>query len=573
MHKLSNPELFELHFSATIKANWEANVPVAQQTIGRKRQWIKWVAGGVVLALVITAAVVDLALHRAEPFLRAHIVSYLEDQFHSHVELDSFHVSLVNGMWAEGKGLRIWPPSQVQGIAVPQGQGEPLIRLDEFRFHAPLYYRPGQPIHVSTIQLKGLDIHMPPKSHFGHTAVAFGNPRPAGGLLSFRVETIDCIAAKLVMETSKPDKLPMTFAIAHLHLTYIATGGAMNFDAELTNPRPVGAIHTKGSFGPWQMADPGESPLSGDYTFDHADLAIFHGIAGTLNSTGHYQGTLRNLTVDGRANVPDFQLTHFDSPMPLMTRFHAYVDGTNGDTHLAPVEAILGHAHFSAQGQIVRILAPDPGAPPHSIGHDIALSVNMNRAPIEDFMQLVSRSKAPLLTGAVTAKTSLHIQPGPAQIHERIKLDGHFQLDQARFSSDKIQSRIAELSLRGQGHPNDVKTAAADSVLSQMQGNFQLAGGVLSLPALTYTVPGATILLKGTYTVDGGALSFAGVAKMDAPVSKIVGGWKGFLLKPADRFFQKNGSGTEVPIHIEGTREAPKFGIDFDRLKPHSSEN
>jgi hypothetical protein len=570
---LSNPALFQALFLCDNRSNQEANVTQEPHTFRRKHPWIKWVAGGLVLVLVITAAVVDLALHRAEPFLRAHIVSFLEDRFHARVELDSFHVSLVNGMWAEGKGLRIWPPAQVGGVAVPQGQGEPLMRLDEFRFHAPLYYRPSQPIHVSTIQLKGLDIHMPPKSHLGHTAVAFGNPRPASGLLSFRVDTIECTAAKLVMETSKPGKLPMIFAIAHLHLTNIATGGAMSFDAELTNPRPVGTIHTKGSFGPWQMADPGESPLSGDYTFDHADLAAFRGIAGTLDSTGHYQGTLRNLTVDGHANVPNFQLTHFDSPIPLMTRFHAYVDGTNGDTHLDPVEAILGHAHFSVQGQIVRILASDPGTPPHSIGHDIALTVNMNRAPIEDFMQLVSRSKTPLLTGAVTAKTSLHIQPGPAQIHERIKLNGQFQLDQARFSSDKIQSRIEELSLRGQGRPKDVKNTDANSVLSQMQGNFQLAGGVLTLPALTYTVPGATILLKGAYTIDGGALNFAGVAKMDAPVSKIVGGWKGFLLKPADRFFQKNGSGTEVPIHIEGTREAPKFGIDFDRLKSHSSEN
>ena len=40
------------------------------------------------------------------------------------------------------------------------------------------------------------------------------------------------------------------------------------------------------------------------------------------------------------------------------------------------------------------------------------------------------------------------------------------------------------------------------------------------------------------------------------------------LLTPADRYFKKEGAGTEVPIHIEGTCEAPKFGIDFERLKP-----
>ena len=47
----------------------------------------------------------------------------------------------------------------------------------------------------------------------------------------------------------------------------------------------------------------------------------------------------------------------------------------------------------------------------------------------------------------------------------------------------------------------------------------------------------------------------------------MVGGWKGLLISPADRFFKKDGAGTEVPIHIEGSREEPKFGIDFDRMK------
>jgi hypothetical protein len=40
------------------------------------------------------------------------------------------------------------------------------------------------------------------------------------------------------------------------------------------------------------------------------------------------------------------------------------------------------------------------------------------------------------------------------------------------------------------------------------------------------------------------------------------------LLKPADRFLKKDGAGTEIPIHIEGTREEPKFGVDFERMRP-----
>jgi len=160
---------------ATIEANWEAGLAEVRRSFWRRHWWAKWVAGGLLLTLAGAAVVVDVALHRAEPFLRARIVDGLADRFHARVELDSFHVSLANGLWAEGKGLRIWPPARVEGVAVAAGQegakeAEPLIRLAEFRFHAPLEYRPGKPIHISVVELKGLNVHLPPKSHFEHGA-------------------------------------------------------------------------------------------------------------------------------------------------------------------------------------------------------------------------------------------------------------------------------------------------------------------------------------------------------------------------------------------------------------------
>jgi hypothetical protein len=553
--------------------NREACVAEERGSVRRGHRWIKWVVGGLLLALSVAAVLVDLGLRRAEPYLRARIVEGLENRFHARVELDSFHVSLVKGLWAEGKGLRIWPPAQVAGVGVPQGQGEPLIRLDEFRFHAPLSYRPGQLIHVSVVQLKGLSVHLPPKSHFEHaaaeapSAVAVKPKSAMAGLVRFEVDTLEVTGAELVMGTDKPGKLPLDFQIAHIKLTDIASGGAMGYDAELTNPRPIGTIHATGSLGPWLTADPGETPLTGDYRFLHADLACFKGIAGILDSTGHYQGTLRDLTVDGQTQTPDFRLTHFGNAMQLTTRFHARVDGTNGDTWLEPVDATLGRSHFTAQGQIVRVMAADAGGSPHSIGHDIALDVNVDRARIEDFLRLASRTDKVLLTGDLTMQTKLHIPPGPAPVHERLRLDGKFLLDKALFSSAKIQGRIMELSLRGQGRPGDVKSTDPSTILSRMQSSFQLAGGVIALPELYYIVPGATIQLKGAYGLEGGTLDFTGSAKLDATVSKVVGGWKGLLLKPADRYLRKDGVGTEVPIHIEGTREEPKFGIDFDRMR------
>jgi hypothetical protein len=128
----------------------------------RRHRWLKWIGGGLLAAFaVLTGAVLVLA-HRAEPILRAYIVQGLQDHFHARVELDSFHLTLRDGMWAEGKGLRIWPPAEVEGVRVPGSVGPPtpLIRLDEFRFHAPLDYKSGQAIRISVVQLKGLQLEM-----------------------------------------------------------------------------------------------------------------------------------------------------------------------------------------------------------------------------------------------------------------------------------------------------------------------------------------------------------------------------------------------------------------------------
>ncbi len=169
-------------------------------------------------------------------------------------------------------------------------------------------------------------------------------------------------------------------------------------------------------------------------------------------------------------------------------------------------------------------------------------------------------------------KAELKIPPGPVPVIQRLKLAGTFALDDVQFTSEKIQDRIGELSARGQGRPKEAKPGTDAEVRSTMKGNFQMADSVVTLPALEYTVPGAVIDLKGRYGVDGGKLNFAGTAKMQATVSAMVGGWKGLLLKPVDRYFQKDGAGTEVSIHINGTRDNPQFGVDLAGVKGTSAQ-
>ena len=535
----------------------------------RKYLWMSWFAGAVLVALVVIVIAAAIAMRRAEPFLRAQLIAALSEHIHARVELDGFRISLAHGLEAEGTGLRIWPPAEAAGVEIAgSGSGNPLIRLDEFRFHAPLRFTRGKPIRIRTVQLKGLRIDLPPKSGFEHTA----GKGPAGNQtkwVGFSVGSVECTDAEIVLETSKPGKLPTRFEIARIKVDDISPAGVMNFEADFTVPKPRGQAHSSGTFGPWQVSDPGESPVSGDYRLKQADLSSFKGIAGLLSSTGHYQGTLRDLRVDGETETPDFRLTHFGNSLPLHTRFQARVDGTDGDTWLDRVDATLNHSPIVAEGQVVRAISDES---PHPPGHDIALNIDISGARIEDFLLLAGKSTTPLLTGEIAVKAKLHIPPGSEPVHERLTLEGTFHLADARFSSDKIRDRIRELSVRGQGRPGEVKSTDAGSIQSEMTGNFQMAKAVISLPDLVYSVPGAQIQLQGTYGVEGSTLNFSGTARTQATVSQMVGGWKGLLLKPADRFFKKDGAGTEVPIHIGGTRENPDFGIEFGKIKISTQE-
>ena len=610
--------------------------PPARRSFLRRNRWIWWVAGFLLILLVAVTTVLSIVARRFEPFMRERIVAGLQQRFHTRVELEYFHVAVQHGtegewgLWAIGRGLRIWPPHREGGdhpleTAV---QSKPLIDLGEFSFHVPLRYEMTQHLRIREVRLKKLLIEVPPRSERDkqtgfesamgspgrHSASVSGKPPDSpgqvatsqgqpGALSSLVVDRVICEGADLILETDKPGKIPLEFEITQLKLMHISAGKPMDFEAELTNPRPKGLIHSSGSFGPWIVDDPGESPVNGKYHFEHADLSVFNGIAGILASEGTYSGTLRQMAVDGESDVPDFRLTSFGNSLPLHAKFHARVDGTDGDTWLEPVDATLGRSHFTTHGKVVRVvmqtgasqpelvnaggrvpgkpsagraaatmpvpLSPLPEYTPARQGHLIDLKVDIDRGYMDDFMRLVSHSPTPLMTGNVASSATLHIPPGDEPVHLRMKLDGSFKLTDVAFTSEKIQDKVAELSLRGQGMPSAMKKADSNSIRSEMEGSFHLDHGVIALPDLRYTVPGAAIALAGKYSLDG-KLNFEGTARLQATVSQMVGGWKGFLLKPVDRFFRKDGSGTLAPIHVRGSRDAPEFGVDFGRMKETS---
>jgi hypothetical protein len=511
----------------------------------RRRVWT-WIFASLLIVVVVLAVIGEVMVRRAAPILKGRVIETLSTRFNSRVELDGFGVSLVKGFEASGDGLRIFPEEEV----VAAGATEPLITLGHFSFHADWKGLFADPMHVGTVHVKGMAIRIPPKE------MRAQGPKGRRHLGKIRI-VVDRIAfddSKLVIGTLKPNKEPLDFEMSRIVMRNVGPAKSWEYDATLVNAIPKGDIHAKGTFGPWNNDSPGDSTVTGRYMFDHADLNTIRGIGGMLSSVGEFTGQLNNIVVDGTTETPDFSLDTANHAMRLHTKFHAVVDGTNGDTYLQPVDARLGESDFSCQGAVINVKGK---------GHIIDLDVTVPNGRIQDFLQLGVKTTPVVMTGRLAMKTKLHIPPGKESVTRKIGLKGGFMLRQIHFTNPEVEDKVDMLSLRAQGDPKDAKPGAED-VHSQMVGQFVLGDGNLGFSKLDYSLPGATVTLTGKYSLDGDRFEFEGKMRTDAKVSQMVASkWKSAMLKPVDPFFKKNGAGAEIPVKISGTKSAPKFGLDL----------
>jgi hypothetical protein len=504
-----------------------------------------------VLSAVALFIVAKIVLSHASPILKGRVIETLSTRFESRVELDKLDVSVLHGLQVTGGGLRIYPPDDV----IAAGATHPLIAVQHFDFRAGVMGLFIKPMHVSSVHVSGLAIYIPPKEYRNQAP----EPRKKHhGKIKIVVGEILCDDSQLVIGTAKPGKDPKNFVLKHIVMHDVGSNAAWPYDATLTNAIPRGNIHAIGTFGPWNIESPGDSDVTGDYTFTQADLGTIRGIGGMLDSTGKFTGQLNRILVDGTADVPAFTLDTANHPVPLKTRFHAIVDGTTGDTYLQPVAATLGSSQFTCSGAVVNI---------KGVGHQIDLDVNIPAGEIRDFLDLAVKTQPPVMSGILQMKAKLSIPPGKQSVSQKMALSGNFVLNRIHFSSSQVEDKVDMLSLRAQGKPGEAHPGAPD-VHSQMRGTFNLKSGQLDLSQLNYTLPGATVNLAGQYTLDGKKFDFTGKVRTDAKLSQMTSTWwKSLMLKPVDPFFHKNGAGAEIPVKITGTNSAPKFGLDIGGKK------
>jgi hypothetical protein len=524
------------------------NEDVQDPKVARRRGMWGWIFVSALLAIAALAAVGEVMMHRAGPILKGRVIETLSTRFQSRVELDGFAVSLWKGLEISGDGLRIFPPDDV----VAAGETKPLIAVKHFSFHAGLRGLFVKPTHVGSVHVIGMTICIPPREMRAQAPRRIRH----GGKIKMLVDEIVFDDSRLILETERPNAEPKEFAMSRIVMRDIGPNAPWLYDATLVNAIPKGDIHAKGTFGPWNNESPGDSTVTGHYTFDHVDLNPIKGIGGTLSSVGAFSGQLNKIVVDGTTETPNFSLDTADHPVELQTKFHAIVDGTTGDTYLQPVDARLGGSEITCSGSVVNVKGK---------GHIIDLDVAVPDGRIQDFLALAVKTKPVVMTGLLEMKTKMHIRPGPESVSKKIELNAGFSLRQIHFTNPEVEDKVDMLSLRAQGDPKDAKPGAED-VHSRMVGQFVMKDGRLSFSRLDYMLPGAEVNLAGVYSLNGEQFDFAGKIRTKAEVSQMVGSrWKSWLLKPVDPFFKKDGAGAVIPIKVSGTRSAPKFGLDMRR--------
>jgi len=501
------------------------------------RRWL--IAIGVLPAL--TAVALPIAAHLAAPLVKDRMLQALKESYESEVELRRMDLALLPSVQVVGEGLVLRHRGRTD---VP-----PLISIRRFVATAGWLGLLRSPARVERVYLEGLQIHIPPPHD---DAKEKGVKSRNRNVPRFLINEVNADGTVLEILPKKAETEPLQFEIKLLTLWGAGPANPMSFRATLTNAKPVGEIRSEGQFGPWQRDEPGFTPVSGRYTFQHADLSVFRGISGILSSEGAYTGVLGAIQVNGTTDTPHFKLDVSGKPVHLATQFHAEVDGTDGDTRLEPVRAQFGRSSVTARGAIE--------GKPGTKGKTISLDVTVGQGRIEDMLRLGVRSDKPMMNGSIAFHTSLLIPPGDQDVIKRLQLNGRFAAGEARFKKADLQQKVSELSHRGLGEPDD---SQAGSVASNFSGSFILKNAVLTFENLSFGVPGVTVHLNGTYGLRDERIDLKGTASLQAKLSEATTGIKSFLLKAVDPFFKKKNVGAVIPIKIGGTKDSPSFGLNL----------
>jgi hypothetical protein len=213
------------------------------------------------IAVVAAAALVLLTMYW--PFTKQAVIKSLQDASSSTVEIAHFH-----GTYFPFPGC---VAEEVTFRRSSDPNTPPLMTADKLTIQGSC---PGLVTrHVTQIRAEGLHIII----------AASGSAQKSPSPSSSTIDEIVANGATLEFTRSEGNP-PLIFAIHQSTLRNIGALRRLSFQVKLSNPEPPGEITANGRFGPWKTGDAGQTPVSGDYTFQNSLDIASPDLAGTLTA-------------------------------------------------------------------------------------------------------------------------------------------------------------------------------------------------------------------------------------------------------------------------------------------------
>jgi len=534
--------------SSTIsKRSGAGKVHATGQWRGPGRWWL--IIGA---SLIVIAALVVIVLACKWPYTQAAVTKALQDRFARTVQIGSFRKTFFPpGCVAEGVSFlhrrrKDLPPLITVQTLIIRGSYNGLLRIHP---------------RLDEVEIKGLHVLIPPPGPSGQPPSVMPLTTSTTGA-SITIGEIKTDGALLEFMPRQPGQEPFKLQIHQLTLDEVGEGGVIPYQVSLLNTEPPGEIRSEGRIGPWNEDDPGSTPVTGSYTYEHANLAMFEGISGTLSSQGRFSGTIGHIDTNGEIDVPDFRVSGSSHNVHLTSKFQAVVDGTNGDTDLQNVDTHFQRTTVTSKGSV----AGRPG----QHGKTIRLEMAVKEGRIEDLLSLFTEEKHPSLTGSINLHAKVQVPPGPPGFLRKLDLAGSCGIGSGRFTNPDVQQPVDALTQSARGEDKKQQAEDPETVLSQFTGQVSVKNGVATLSNVSFSAPSTRAQLQGTYNLLDRKVDLHGILYTNGKLSDTTSGFKALILKAVGPLLKQK-SVTVVPFAIAGTSSNPSFALDFTAKRRESS--
>jgi hypothetical protein len=514
---------------------------IASRSARLYRRGALWI--GVVTASVILAGLIFLL--RYFPFSERTVSASMRETFPSEITIHHFKTVYFPhpGCTAEGVTFR--------SISSPAGY-PPVVTIQKLIIqgsYADFIFRPH---HIWKVFLDGLHVQIPPLKNTGEFTGGYTDSRMTIGEVGTNGAVVE-----FAHENSKATT---RFEIHELSLGEVSAKAGMYYRVNMRNPTPPGEIIATGHFGPFQANDPRQTRVSGTYSVSHADLGVFSGIAGNVDSEGTFSGPLEHVSVKGKTSAPDFEVVRSGHAARLSTDFQLVVNSLNGDVTLTSVDTSYFNTLINAKGSVTDKVDWDEKF--------TSLDFVVHDGRIQDILRFIVRENRPPMSGVTNFQALVTVPPEGKPFLKEVTLQGDFDIDNGHFANPPRQESVDELSetARGQKKAKPEEKEQEENVMAHVHGHVELFNGVATFPELIFTVPGADARMHGTYNLLNEKIDLHGALKMDAKFSQSTSGIKALFAKVLDPFLNKK-EGSVVPVLVDGTYANPHFGLDLNPIK------